>query len=102
MRDAASNGASPGAMGLADVAMYEGRYGDAEIILKASLPADQTTKNVEGAAAKLNALAEVYLAEKRVPLAVQMAGEALKLGRTPAVVVPAARTLVRAGREARA
>jgi len=99
MKKTGAAGASAADMGLADLALHAGRYAEAETILKAALPQDRTTKNVAGEAAKLNALAEMYLAQNRVPLAVSTAQEALKLGKSASVVVPAARTLIAAGRD---
>ena len=99
MRKTGAAGASAADMGLADLAIHQGRYAEAESILQAALPKDRATKNVAGEAAKLNALAGIYLAQDRLPLAIGTAQEALKLGKGASFVVPAARTLIGAGRE---
>ena len=52
-------------MGLADVAMYEGRYADAIALLPAAAKRDQDQGNSLGAVAKLVALAEAHARPER-------------------------------------
>jgi len=99
MAKTGSSGASLAVMGLADLAMYRGRYTEAEAILKRGIEEDQNAKNTAGLAAKQIALAETYAATGRMPLALHSVQEALKLGRQEiAVLVPAARLYVQAGK----
>ncbi len=98
------DGASRAAMGLADLAMYEGRYGEAETILTQGIAADEKEKNELGLSSKYAALAEAQLAMGRTAPAVDAARKALAVTRLESTAVAAARVLVAAGRagEARA
>ena len=101
---AGESGASVSAIGLADVAMYEGRYADAIAALPAAAKRDEDQGNSLGAAAKLVALAEAHAARNEpAPREAAMA-RARKLSDQDSVLVPAARLAVAAGRldEARA
>jgi len=102
MRGTGAAGASTAAHGLADLAMYEGRWADAEKLLEAGISADEASKNRLAGAAKLTALAEVHLAQGRVPQAVRAAQDALATTREDATLVSAALVLVRANRRAEA
>ena len=84
-------GASLASTGLADLAVYRGRYREAEDILGAGIQADTKAKNTGGVAAKQVILAEIYAATGRMPLARTALAEALKLGRSELILVPAAR-----------
>jgi len=93
-------GASLAALGLADLAMYEGRSTDAEALIKAALAKDEQTQNTAWIAAKLVVLGESYLAQGKTALAVTTARRVIKMmGRDP-ISVLAARILVRAGVDA--
>jgi serine/threonine protein kinase/tetratricopeptide (TPR) repeat protein len=95
-------GASLAALGLADLAMYEGRFGDAESLVKAALTEDEKIRNTAWIAAKLVVLAEADLAQGKTALAVASARRVIKMmGREP-VSVLAARILARAGVDAEA
>ena len=101
---AGESGASVSAIGLADVAMYEGRYADAIAALPAAAKRDEDQGNSVGAGAKLVALAEAHAARNEsAPRDAAMA-RARKLSDQDNVLVPAARLAVAAGRldEARA
>src|SRR5439155_19308207 len=96
----AATGAAPASratMGLADIAMYEGRYDDAVSVLAAGLTADVTTKNSEGLGSKYVALAEAYQALGRKPQAAAAARKALAAERLESVLVPAARVFMESG-----
>jgi tetratricopeptide (TPR) repeat protein len=84
-------------IGLADVAMFEGRYGDAERILTEAIPIDRAERNVAGGAAKLVALAEAQLALGKHGAAGASARAALELWRDESVSVPVARVLAATG-----
>jgi len=92
-----ARGASLSAMGLADAAMSEGAYSEAEAALKPAVESDRAANLAGPTAIKLMALAEVAEATGRTPAAVAAAREALKVARPDAVVVPAALLFIRAG-----
>ena len=98
MMKSSPEGASLAAGALADIAAYRGRYKDAEAILDAAIRTDAAATNTAGAAAKRVMLAEVYAATGRMPLALSAVAEAMKLGRSESVAVPAARVYLRAGK----
>jgi len=95
-------GASRAAIGLADLALYEGRPADAIRSLPAAIAADEKSDNRAGAAAKYIVLAEAHLALGANALAVTAAEQALRANRSETVLLPAARLFIAAGREARA
>ena len=101
MAKAGPEGASLASAGLADMAMYRGRYKEAEAILLAGIQADTKASNTSGVAAKRLMLAEVYAATNRTPQALTAAAEALKLGRSESIIVPAARLYLPAGKKTR-
>jgi eukaryotic-like serine/threonine-protein kinase len=90
-------GASLAASGLADVASYEGRYGDAARILEQGVAADLNAKNVDNAAEKLAALAQLQLLRGQKGPAVAAATKALSTSQLVPVRVLAARNLLEAG-----
>lgn len=100
MSNAGTVGASSANMGLADISSYEGRYDDAETLLKPGLAEDRRTKNTTLMATKYLALGEVYLARGRTSLAVDAIRQALAQGKDETITVPVARLLLRAGNEA--
>ena len=93
-------GTSRSALGLADLAMYEGRFADAERILAPAVLDDEKGRNTAGQASKYVALAEALQALGRQPLAVEAARKALAASRNESVLVPTARVLAAAGRAA--
>jgi tetratricopeptide (TPR) repeat protein/tRNA A-37 threonylcarbamoyl transferase component Bud32 len=101
---AGESGASLSAMGLADLAMYEGRYADAIAALPAAAKRDAEQGNSLGAVAKLVALAEAHAARNEAGPRQAAMAEARRLANQDTVLVPAARLAVAAGRpdEARA
>jgi tetratricopeptide (TPR) repeat protein len=102
MRSSGAAGASTAAHGLADLAMYEGRWAEAEALLKAGVAADEQSKDNLARAAKLTALAEVQLATNRVPDAVRTAQAALDITREDPTLVSAAFVFIRGKRFAEA
>jgi tetratricopeptide (TPR) repeat protein len=102
MASTGRRGASRAATGLADLAMYEGRYGDAAGALSAAIAADEAAGDRAGAATKYIILAEAELARGRKVPAVAAVQHALKASRVDSVLLAAARVLVAAGREASA
>ena len=91
-------GESLAAIGLADVAMYQGRYGDAVPVLERGIAADLADDNQVGAATKEVALAEALAALGRPRDALQAVARARKLSHDASVLVPAARLLIDLGR----
>jgi tetratricopeptide (TPR) repeat protein len=102
MSGTGSFGASIATMGLADIAMYQGAFTDAEGILKAGIAEDEKTQNTAGLAAKTAALAEVLAAEGKTRPALDAVKRALEIAKDETVMVPAARVLTRFGRQAEA
>ncbi|HWP99996.1 MAG TPA: hypothetical protein VNK92_05965, partial [Vicinamibacterales bacterium] len=85
--------------GLADLAMYEGRFEEAVATLERGIAADRAAGNQAALAAKHVALAEAYQALGRSPMALGGMGEARRLMRAPSVLVPASAVLLAAGRQ---
>jgi tetratricopeptide (TPR) repeat protein len=95
-------GASFAKLGEADMGMYFGRHRDAVRLLREGIDADAKRKSAGEMAQKYVALAEAYLALGQRARAVQAASEAVKLSRRESTLFPAARVLLRAGREEQA
>jgi tetratricopeptide (TPR) repeat protein/tRNA A-37 threonylcarbamoyl transferase component Bud32 len=91
-------GSSLAAIGIADVAMYQGRYDEALAILPAAAQRDLDQKNAFGAIAKLLALAEARAARGQAAPAQAAIASARKLGNDENVLVTAARLSLAAGR----
>ncbi len=92
-------GASLANMGLADLAIYRGRYDEAESLLNPGLAEDRRVQNTTLMASKYLALAEVHLARGQTAAALDAVRRALPLGSDDTVLVPAARLFLRAGSE---
>jgi len=97
-----SLGASYMASGLADIAMYEGRFADAVRILAPAAAADVAAKEPDAAATKFSALAYAYLLQSQKGAAITAAQSALANSSIPKVRFMSARTFVEAGDVARA
>ncbi len=93
-----SLGVSLAATGLADLALYEGRLGDAVGILEKGIASDKDLL----AADKSVMLAQAHLARGRNDLAVKAADQALALYRGVEILFAAAQTYLDAGKEDRA
>ena len=90
-------GSSLATLGLADLALYQGRFHEAGALLTKGIVDDQARTNTSGLAAKTVALAESHLGEGKRRLAIEAAHRALKLLGTGSAAVPAARVLIAAG-----
>lgn len=99
MQSMGPDGASLAAVGLADIALYEGRNADAVTILQKGIDADVAAKNNSSAAIKMAVLAG---AERNHTLAAENAAKALASDRDIGVAFAAARALREAGQEAKA
>jgi tetratricopeptide (TPR) repeat protein len=94
-------GASLGSIGLADVAIFDGKPSDAEKILVDGIAADLASNNEQGAAAKRGALAEIYVAQDRQKEARETLRQLTEKAGTNAEWVPAALLHARMGDMAR-
>ncbi|NNC54729.1 MAG: tetratricopeptide repeat protein, partial [Pseudomonadales bacterium] len=92
-----SKGASLAAIGLADIAVYEGELDLARSILADGIAADQADGNSRGAAIKLAAMAEVHYALGNTAGAQLAIDESLDLVRSAAGLVSAAGLLIAQG-----
>ena len=99
MARAGPSGASLAAAGLADVALYEGRYADVERILRPAIAEDDKSGNVVGVSAKWVVLAEAYEGQGKSAAAVAAARKALKLAEGQPLQVLAAAVLTRTGQD---
>jgi tetratricopeptide (TPR) repeat protein len=97
-----ARGASLAAMGLADIALYQGRAADAVPILEKGIDADVAGQNPEAAAEKLLALAEAHLELKDAAAAHGKTERALSMAHGENILYPAARIFIAAGKEAKA
>jgi tetratricopeptide (TPR) repeat protein len=95
-------GASNAAAGLADLALYEGRFADAARILEQASPSDMANKFPDEAARKLAVLAYIRSLQGQNPLAVASALKALDTSKTVTVRFLAGRVLAGTGQAARA
>jgi tetratricopeptide (TPR) repeat protein/tRNA A-37 threonylcarbamoyl transferase component Bud32 len=95
---AGNSGVSLSALGIADIAMYQGRYDEALSILPAAAKRDQDQQNILGAASKLVALAEAYQARGNDRAQQTSIAQARALSTQENVLVPAARLAIAAGR----
>jgi eukaryotic-like serine/threonine-protein kinase len=97
IRGVSAKGASSAAAGLGDLAVYEGRFGDAVAILREGAAADVAAGNSEAAAVKLTAVASAELQRGDTQAAIAAADDALTKGKSMAVRFLAARIFADAG-----
>ena len=97
-----AQGASYMASGLGDLAIYEGRFSEAERILGVGAADDVKSQDSERAAAKYAALGYARLQQRKTGPAVAAAEEALKASQAVKYQFLAARIFVEAGETARA
>jgi serine/threonine protein kinase/tetratricopeptide (TPR) repeat protein len=95
-------GASMANLGLADLAMFEGRDADAIALLDKGIAADLAAKETAGAAAKTIVLGQAYLSRGDKKKALSAADSAIKLDHQPSVLMAAGELYVNAGDAARA
>ena len=96
------SGASTAAMGLADLAMYQGRYEEALAILQPAVEADVKDSNTQGVATKYLAIGEADAALGRRADAQAAIAHVVDAATTEDVLLPASRVLAAIGREAEA
>ncbi len=102
LRTVSEDGASAAVEGLADLAMLEGRLGDARQGLEAGVARDLARDERDAAARKLVLLAEAELAAGRTSRAVPLAERALATSKGDQVTFASAQVLAEAGQERRA
>ncbi|MGZ5424839.1 MAG: protein kinase domain-containing protein, partial [Candidatus Aminicenantales bacterium] len=95
-------GASFAASGMADLAVYEGRMGDAVGILVNGIASDKENKFNYRAADKSLLLAQAYSALGKKDLAIKAADEALGLNKREEILCAAGLVYIEAGQEDRA
>jgi len=95
---AGNSGVSLSAIGIADIALFEGRYDEAIALLPAAAKRDEDQKNILGAVAKLVALAEAHQARGNDAGRRAAIEQAIALSTQESVLVPAARMAIVAGR----
>jgi eukaryotic-like serine/threonine-protein kinase len=95
-------GASLAGLGQADALMFAADYPAAIARLNEGIAVDRTAKSTLNLARKLVAMSEAYLASGQVKRAADSAAQAIALSRAESTLIPAARVLLRAGREPQA
>ena len=91
-----------GSLGLGDLAIYTGRYEDAEAVLVPAIAQDLADENRFVAAVKQIALAESYVAAGKFEAAESAVATALEMSAHSSVQIAAARVYIAAGNKARA
>jgi len=97
-----ARGASLAATGLADIALTQGRPGEAVPILEKGIETDTADQDSDAAAVKLATLAVARIAMRDSSAAVAAAERAVSLARGENVLYPAAQIFLATGREAKA
>ena len=96
------SGQSTAAMGLADLALYEGKAGEARAILEKGIEGDRRAQNTAGVVSKYAALAEAALLDGDKRASANAADALVKLGRREEMLVPAAAIYIATGEIAEA
>jgi eukaryotic-like serine/threonine-protein kinase len=102
LQSVSSYGASIAAIGLADLAQYEGKLADAASILEKAIAVDVAAKDADSAADRTAALALVQLTLGKTQEAVASAAKASATSKDPGVVYRAAQVYIATGQEAKA
>jgi tetratricopeptide (TPR) repeat protein len=97
-----ASGSSRAVSGLADVALYEGRIADAQMLLEAGVAADIASADASSAADKLATLATMYSDLKDSKRATDFAGRAIARSPDEKVLFWAARIAIASGQPAKA
>jgi eukaryotic-like serine/threonine-protein kinase len=97
MKKTGRSGASIATLGLADIALYEGRLAESGRLLEEGLAEDARNRNQTDMASKYVALAETRLAQGRRPDALRSIRQALAISHGEEVAYPAACVLTAAG-----
>jgi tetratricopeptide (TPR) repeat protein/predicted Ser/Thr protein kinase len=102
LKTLSSRGFSLGAMGLADIALYEGRLDSAKKILEDGIDADLENKTPDLAALKMVMLADVYLLLGQNDHALKLADQAYEERKEIDVRVPVSLIYLKLGRATKA
>jgi len=102
LQDLSAWGASQAAVGLADMALYDGRQTEATNILEKAIAGDLANKDADGASNKLSTLAATLVALGRKAPAIAAAERALAQSRSDPALYVAALVYLEAGAEAKA
>jgi len=102
LQSISARGASIASLGLADLALYEGRSTDAAAILEKGIAGDMANNKASAAARKFIALAQARLMTGKTAQALETAGRAIAASKHESVTFAAARIYVEAGQEAKA
>lgn len=102
MAEIDAKGASLALMGLADLAIFEGKFDQAQALLAEGAAVDEQSGNQRGAGRKLAALAEVYEAQGNSAAAQLAIARALEMVRNEATLLTAATLHMEGGRAAEA
>src|SRR5215472_4404887 len=97
-----SDGASAAALGLADVALYQGRISDSIKLLESGIPGDTVNKNPDAAAIKFATLSEAYLVNGNSSAALRAADEALAASHEGPILFWVARTYITTNQDTKA
>ena len=95
-------GASMAAIGLADLAFYQGHQNEGIELLEKSIPADIAAKDQSSAATKSIALGQAHLAKGEKAQALAAADQAVKLSPDPSTAMAAGDLYIEAGETAKA
>ena len=90
MAETGEGGASLASLGLADIALYMGNYGEAATILQAGIDADIAAENLRATATKYIALAEANAGAGEIAASMEAIEAALEVSQGLARQVPAA------------
>jgi tetratricopeptide (TPR) repeat protein len=101
-RASGAGGASLAAIGLADIALYQGRVTDAVATLEAAIPADRQARNTHGETSKTVALAEARAATAGPAEGARLIAPLAAASSDESVLVPAAQLFAAARQDARA
>ena len=102
MATTSAAGKSLAALGLSDLALYQGRYADAVALITPAIDQDTKLQNKKGLANNQLLLAEAYRGLGQTVKARAAVAKAVSAGGDEAMVLPAARILLSLGREAEA
>jgi eukaryotic-like serine/threonine-protein kinase len=97
-----TRGAAIAASGLANLALYQGKYRDAQQVLEKAVAADFAEKDSERAAEHLAMLSHTEVLRGRNQQALAAADKALSNSQSPKISFFAARTFIEAGQSAKA
>ena len=101
-RDSGSMGASLAGIGLADIALYEGKASDAVAVVEPAIAVDRAARNTFGVATKVVTLTEAQTALSGATTALALLAPLVADSSDESIVVPAARLFGAAKQDARA